>query len=262
MSSFHLTKWYLDCVSERGDLVIGYSALLQLGLLKFPLAGRLYRTDGRTESTGSLTRRWLQPQPESGSLTWNCPKLDIQGIWKPLSAPVRRVLLQDSTGSVAWDCVQPSADVAVKLGNDSVICGLGYAERMEITVPPWKLGIRALQWGRFVSKSDSVVWIVWDGERSLSLLLHNNVEIPEAGIEQDRIVLGQDRQLIFDEPQVVRQGVINDTALSSIPLVRAVLPKWLRSIDEQKWLCRGRLNRADGISTHGWVIHERVSFEP
>jgi len=261
MSSFHLTKWYLDCVSERGDLVIGYSALLQLGLLKFPLAGRLYRIDGRTENAASLTRRWLQPQQDSGSLTWNCPKLDIQGVWKPLSAPVQRVLLEDATGSVVWDCVQPSADVTVRLSGGSEIRGLGYAERMEITVPLWKLGIRTLQWGRFVSKSDSVVWIVWHGQRPLSLLIHNGIEIPDGKVEQDRIILKQDRQLIMDEPQILRQGVINDTALSSIPLVRAVLPKWLRKIDEQKWLCRGRLELADGISTHGWVIHERVSFE-
>jgi len=261
MSSFRLTKWYLDCVSEHGDLVIGYSALLQLGLLKFPLAGRLCRIDGRIESSASLTWRWFQPQQETGSLIWNCPKLDIQGVWKPLAAPVRRVLVQDSTGSVMWDCVQPSADVAVRLGDDCEIRGLGYVERMEMTVPPWQLGIRTLQWGRFVSQSESVIWIVWVGERPLSIVFHNGVEVPNGCVEQDQIVLGQDCQLTMHEPQVLRQGVVNNTVLSSIPLVRAVLPKWLRSIDEHKWLCRGQLELADGTLSHGWVIHERVSFD-
>ncbi|PWB70033.1 hypothetical protein C3F09_09635 [candidate division GN15 bacterium] len=260
MNSFRLVKWYLDCVSERGDFIIGYSALLQLGLLKFPLIGQLSRIDGKMENSASLSRR-SEPRPESGGLHWHCPGLEIDGIWKPHSSPVRRTLFNEPAGSVVWDCLQPSSEVTVTGRNRCEIRGLGYAERMEVTIAPWKLGLRTLQWGRFVSLFDSVIWILWDGDRDLTMILHNGSEVPDGKIGTDSVSLEHNCRLSLTGSQVIRQGQINESVLSSIPMVRALLPNWLQSIDEQKWLCRGVLTRADGTVSDGWVIHERVAFE-
>ena len=41
--------------------------------------------------------------------------------------------------------------------------GTGYAERLELSIRPWRLPIRELRWGRFVSEGASMAWIDWQG---------------------------------------------------------------------------------------------------
>ena len=45
-----------------------------------------------------------------------------------------------------------------------VLRGLGYAEHLSMTIPPWRLPIDTLRWGRFLSPERSVVWIDWQKE--------------------------------------------------------------------------------------------------
>ena len=60
----------------------------------------------------------------------------------------------------------PAAEVSVSLRGFAPLRGTGYAERILITIPPWRLPIRELRWGRWIGEaaSRSVVWIDWRGE--------------------------------------------------------------------------------------------------
>ena len=66
--------------------------------------------------------------------------------------------------------------------------GLGYAERLVLTIPPWKLPIETLRWGRFLSPSDWIVWIDWQGEHPQTIVYRNGarVAVDELGDEQIR----------------------------------------------------------------------------
>ena len=58
--------------------------------------------------------------------------------------PIHRRLFESADGIVDWTCEMPRA--RTRIGE---VCGDGYAEVLHMTVPPWKLPIDELRWGRF-----------------------------------------------------------------------------------------------------------------
>ncbi len=261
MGNFHLTKWYLDCVDERGNAFIGYSARLRWGLLRFNLASRLTRIDGSIESHAAATRSWQQPDSTSDPLAWHSTALGARGIWQADSRPVGGVLFDSTEGRVVWNCLQPRSQTCVTLGPNRVLSGLGYAECLEMTVAPWRLGIHTMRWGRFHSPNHHVIWIRWEGERPLSKAWHNGQEVKLAAVDDRLLELGNGATLSIDNGATLRHGATGDTVLAKLPCVKLLLPRWLAGIKEQKWLSRGKYRDADGASSEGWVIHEHVAFE-
>lgn len=50
-TSFALSKWYLDCVSERGDVFIGYAASLSWKKIRLHQVAALSCVDEHTPGT-------------------------------------------------------------------------------------------------------------------------------------------------------------------------------------------------------------------
>ena len=71
---------------------------------------------------------------------------------RDLAAPM---MYRESAGSIVWTCLQPGSRVNISLG-DRQLAGLGYAECLSVTLPPWRLPLSELRWGRFVSAEHSL----------------------------------------------------------------------------------------------------------
>ena len=154
----------------------------------------------------------------------------------------------------------PGADAEMQVGNIR-LHGLGYVEFLEMTIPPWKLPIEELRWGRFVSTTDSIVWIDWQGDHPLRFVTHNGTKI-DCGVLDDTGVSSRDNllQLKLDQSMVIRSGPIINTALKKIPGIELVVPANILHTDECKWVSRGTLLNGGHPPSTGFAVHEIVRF--
>jgi hypothetical protein len=171
-----------------------------------------------------------------------------------------RTIFQSKDGSVAWACIQPKSQVHLKLQKQNEISGLGYVERLDLSIPPWQLPLEELHWGRFLSEHDSLVWIDWRGPFQKQLIVHNGQECPaEALTESDLILADNSALLHLDCGYELRNGRLGETVLSGISRLVNLLPHQLLAVRECKWRSRGILRTGLG-ETQGWAIHEVVRW--
>ena len=109
------------------------------------------------------------PLEEATTVRWQCKSLEIVGAWERLDPACDAQIYESPEGSIEWHCVQPRSRVALTLGHEVEVRGLGYVERLEMSVAPWNLPLHELHWGRFLSDSDSLVWIDWRGSSPAGL---------------------------------------------------------------------------------------------
>jgi hypothetical protein len=182
-----------------------------------------------------------------------------------VAQPIRRVLLSTDTGNVEWNCLQPTAAAEIDLGNGRRIAGLGYVEHVTLSIPPWRLPIDELRWGRFLSAKEALVWVDWRGEKPLHLIFHNGKELETTEIT-DRGIEARGLTLSLVEKVVIREGPLVTTVLSAIPGIQQLFPVRILGSHECKWLSRGVLKkkwatdsiRAKDMVTTDWAIHEVV----
>jgi len=254
MAAFELSKWYLDCVTSSGDASIAYTGVLNWGPVRLHYSSLL-------ESTGEFvgTRHSLGPQTEpnidKGSLRWQSGALKLNGEWQADSPKIRETIFASDAGSIEWHCLMPRAQARIHNR-----LGLGYAEHLNITIAPWKLPIRTLRWGRFVTQSDWIVWIDWLGDFTRRIVYLNGQIASISLLEDGQIEFCGGARLILDRALVLRQGPLGSTALSVIPGVRDTFPGSLLKVDECKWRSRGRFERPGIPAVEGWAIHERVEW--
>jgi len=104
-SGFSLVKWYLDCVTDSGDVAILYSARLKWhgpSLAHSSLIGVV--GESRTERS-SLRSAKIGLDAEMISV--DAPQLGLHGVWIAQSAPFERTVFENQQGSVVWNCLQP-----------------------------------------------------------------------------------------------------------------------------------------------------------
>jgi len=254
-SGFSLVKWYLDCVTDSGDVAILYSARLKWhgpSLAHSSLIGVV--GESRTERS-SLRSAKIGLDAEMISV--DAPQLGLHGVWIAQSAPFERTVFENQQGSVVWNCLQPSADVRVIAGGNTW-AGRGYAECLTLTLPPWKLPMRHLLWGRFVSRHDALAWIDWQGPYSMRLVLHNGAEALNPSISEHEVSCHA-ATLRMDEPVSIRAGRLASTVLPGAPALAGIFPSSIFNIEERKWRSRGVL-RTQRHQSLGWVIHESVAW--
>ncbi len=225
---FHLSKWYLDCVGEDGSVFLAYRAELCWRDLRLHFASVL--------DHDTLLQETPPPRQTSGVWQWESPCLGVSAHWDPLDQPVHRTLIE----GVDWSCHVPRGRAqAVVRGKH--IRGLGYVEHLTLTVPPWRLPIRELRWGRFLGEQTGLVWIECSGPHPLSEVFLN-------GSPADAAVL---EALVLDAGRTLRDGPIS-TILSGIG---KLFPARILQLRETKKCSRGLL-RDDA----GWAIHEEVRW--
>jgi len=229
---FQLSKWYLDCVSGPGEVFLAYCAELRWRGLHLHYASVLGHSSSLREVPAPVWRG-------DGVLEWNAPALGVTGRWEALDPPIQETLMD---GACQWHCLVPRARTEVHIRDVSLL-GLGYAEHLTMSVPPWRLGIEELRWGRFLSETDGLVWIEWRGPKPARLRWHNGVRA------------GEELELEIRDREVLREGPLIETALSFIPNIRKLFPARILGLREAKWRSRAALGAADG-----WAIHEVVEW--
>jgi len=255
-SEFSLVKWYMDCVTHLGDAAILYCAELHWRGAHLTYASVLSVIGGTTQSRSSMRRYRLSSANDQIAIEF--PRLGVSGRWKADAAPIERIIYESAAGTVHWNCVQPRSLVELRVG-ERELTGLGYAECLTLTVPPWQLPMRQLRWGRFVSSSDSLAWIDWQGEHTTSFAVHNG-RVCELLSASDSEVEIRDATLRMEASFTLRAGRLGATILPGAPALGRLFPRSLFNVEEEKWRSRGRLN-AQGRLSEGWVIHEVVHWK-
>ncbi|MGD0667955.1 MAG: hypothetical protein ABSB23_10350 [Bryobacteraceae bacterium] len=254
MAAFRLSKWYLDCVSDSGDATILYTGAVRWGSFCLNYSSVLESAAGAVTTRRSL-RAVEEPVLAGDSLHWRSGSLRIEGDWSADSAPLRAMVFSSGAGIVEWHCLMPRARARIGARQ-----GLGYAEHLTMTIAPWRLPLRTLRWGRFLSASEWAVWIDWQGEFTRTLVYRNGREAGTVSIEDARIVFDDGTRLVLDRSLVIREGPLGLTALSGIPGIRALAAGRLLRATESKWRSRARLEREGAPPVEGWAIHETVEW--
>lgn len=257
-NSFLLTKWYLDCVAESGDTAILYTADLRWNAVSLHYSSVLTFHDGRISSASSLQEN-AAPKVDAHKIAFKHSRLGVEGGWMALRPPADRTLFQKDDGSVHWNCVQPMSQVDLLLPGNFRIAGLGYAECLTLTILPWQLPLTSLNWGRYLSQQDAVVWIDWQGADSRRTVIHNGEEQAADSITEFEVRFGTGGRLDLDSGLVLRQGRLGDTVFPGISRLASLLPRSMLSVDECKWRSRGKF-RGPGGESFGWAIHEVVKW--
>jgi len=252
---FSLVKWYMDCVTDEGEAVILYCAEMLWRGIHVTYSSVLSTNEQTATTRSSMSSYRLVPTDEL--ILVEIPRLKVSGKWQAAAAPLEHTVYESAAGSVVWNCVQPRASARVSVG-ERVLMGLGYAERLTLTLPPWQLPMRQLRWGRFVSPEESLAWIDWQGPYSTSLAVHNG-KIREIVSASDSELRLNDGVLRMKESLPLRAGPLGSTVLPGAPALKRLLPTSLTNIEEQKWRSRGILEINDRQSL-GWVIHEVVHW--
>ena len=259
--AFEFSKWYLDAVAENGEVFIGYRANLRWRRLRASYAATL--TGG---AQGARTKSTVRPGEEpdffEGALAWAEPKLAVAATWRGAAQSTSRVLHETSEGAVVWRCLMPSAEGSITCGGVA-IRGLGYVEHLSMTLPPWKLPIDTLRWGRFLSPEHSVVWIDWERESARrTWVFANGAEVRGKLSEEDVFFEGGRVRLPQRGRLLLRDGRLSNL-LRNLPLplpLRTRLGSRALSIRETKWRTRGFLEFAGAPAVEAWAIHEVVRF--
>ena len=254
---FLLQKWYFDCVTEAGDVAILYRASVRYGPIRLAYGASLCKpAEGQPRQ-----RTTLRPQTDAETsrhgVSWQCPRLMVDGTWSRLSPGFETSLLSGPSGHIHWQCVCPRAAVDLQLGGHR-LQGSGYVERLTMTIKPWQLPFDELRWGRMIGRDESLIWIDWRGGEARTWVWHND-EPSRCRVHDQRVeVPEKNLVLALRNETLLRGGALNETALRPIRLLTSWLPRW-HAAHETKWLARAALN-GPGCSDTGWSIHEVVRW--
>jgi hypothetical protein len=255
-----LIKWYVDCIDQAGRAVIGYwSAFAWRG-------ARLSINNVALMEPGTPPRYWRSfsrtPEPEvrGSTFTWRAGTLDWSLTGRALAPPFGLRLLDGADGTVDWECAACPMRADVTLPGGGALSGLGYAERLSISLAPWKLPIEELRWGRWIANAGgrSMVWIDWRGAHPLTAVFVDGARSPSAVVTDGRIAAG-DAVLTLPEGPTLLQRSVRDVVGGSGPLSRLLPPAWL-NVRDCKRMSPGTFEAAGSPPETGWAIHEHVRF--
>jgi hypothetical protein len=251
-----LHKWYLDCVGDGGDAAIVYLGRVRLGGLRVHYVELLtIGRGGRRERRRRLSSRAPLSRDASG-LTVAAPAMGFRGRWEPDGAGLEVALLESPEGSIRWRCHSLAGACELQLPDGQRLTGGGYAEELEMTLPPWALPFRELRWGRFAGSGRSVVWIDWREGLERRWLFVDGAAAPAQRLDLAGVAWPAGELAILPGV-VIREADVGRTLLGSLA---GLLPRRLGQARETKWLCPGELRVVGFEPIRGDVIHEVVRW--
>lgn len=253
---FSLTKWYLDVVTDDGRLAIAYWAEVRWNRLRQPLCALMLYSG--TEGAGPWQfsgRPVAPPVLHADGLRWNAEPLELTMHFVRREPAFRQRLLETKDGVLDWYCEIPRADVRLRAG-DTVLEGIGYAERLELGVLPWRIPADEIRWGRFLAPQTSVVWIDWRGDVPRQLVFQDGRLAPTASISDARIQFGGGSELVLLEPRVISADVLGGLLRPLEALGTLVAP--IAHTHQTRWLSRGELQGGAAAPVRAWALHELV----
>ena len=258
MGRFELTKWYIDCVDPDGRVAIAYWASLTWAGLAVTWQSLAIDGGDVPALQRSAAGGGAAPVVAGGTLTWQPDALECVIVAESRQPAIDVPLLADEEApAIEWRCGVPAAAVAIDAKGVAPMRGTGYAERLVLRRPPWRLPIRELRWGRWMTAdaTRSLVWIDWRGEAPRTWLFVDGKALDGASIE-DGLVRGDGVALALDCRRTLKTRAFADVA-GSIPGLAALVPalRWR----DTRWVSGGCLEAADA-AIDGAAIHELVVF--
>lgn len=254
LPSFLFRKWYLDCVRQSGETVIWYAAQLLWRGLSVHYANVLTLSPDIQPQSCTVFRRFPEPKMEGESVIWQPPFSSGNIEWRREDPAISEQLYTADEGSVEWDCLMPRANVY-----GGGFSGTGYVETLRLTIPPWKLPVETLRWGRAHCGKFCIVWIQWLGNHPRADVWINGLSDKDATIDGDQIIWNNGRTLQLTPAQAIREGFVISTVLRESPLLNGILPSKIANLHEAKFLSRAHYITASE-EYEGWAIHETVRF--
>ncbi|MGB7069585.1 MAG: hypothetical protein WBD22_08830 [Pyrinomonadaceae bacterium] len=250
----------MDCITDRGDVFIGYAATLKWRSFTLNYTSVLQRvSDGQPETRTSLLK-FSAPKASKRFIEWSSEPLSIKGTWNARSEPIQQTLYKTESGTIEWNCVQPASNARV-VSRGFEFDGAGYVEHISISIPPWQLPINELRWGRHIADGSSLIWIDWKGPHPLCLVFHKGLAVEGARVTDNEVAFHGGRMMIVPQTsQVLREGPLISTALSMIPGIGSFVPLRMLSTYESKWCSEGVLETAATNAARACVIHETVRW--
>lgn len=255
---FSFTKWYLDGITPAGDTWIGYwTRLAWRGLaVAWHSVARSRSTPALHESSSLAAVD--PPVWRAGHLVWQAPALGVTLEYQPTARSFARTLFRGPGGSVEWHCEVPAAHATCHLTTLPPLEGVGYAERIHFTIPPWRLPLRELRWGRWIAEdaAASLIWIDWLGQEPRTWVVLNGTDLPASRVSDDAVV-GRGAELVMADRHLIRTRALADL-VHGIPALTPLLPKKFLHLRETRWQGRGELRRAGHAPLRGLTLSEHV----
>ena len=263
--NFHLSKWFLDFITENGDAMIFYAAKLTWHGWSTSYTSWLSYDPSSGVSLKSRFRNIQMPLVKDKTITWSDSKYGVSGTWESQVEMIQTRIFNSDEGYLDWKCYQPASKVHLKI-NDNILEGMGYAEQLIITLPPWKIPMDELRWGRFGSDENYLVWIELREKEKCQWLWLNGEKIENCIIEDDHLtlpeknlVLNLDRGVALESEKKIFSVV--EKLIRYIPGINKVIPLKFLMADEFKWLSKGQLQMQGKTLSDGMAIHELVNFK-
>ena len=255
MSSFALSKWYLDCVAAGGRSAIAYATVLQWRGLSLHWSSIDVR-DGSAALARTSLRRVAEPQRRNGTIVWRHAALGASVGCEALLPSFAAELHP----GVDWTCVAPAAKARIEVPDVAPVEGLGYAEHLQLGVLPWRLGIDELRWGRWIADggAHSIVWIEWRGANALTRVFVDGA-LASAGAAGDARIDGDGVSLSLAATRVIVSRTMADV-LQPLRKVAALVPQAFLRSSEVKWTGEATATGFGDVPVSGTTVHEIVRF--
>lgn len=259
-SKISVSRWYLDCVAPNGDFFMGAATSFRRSKLHINHLSGIFCRNDRIDYKSTVAFREVFPRQSGADLTWDCAPLSVCGRWTAVAPPIEQSLYAERNRQVLFHGLAPKAQVEVRIDNDYTLSGVGYADHLEVMADEWTLPIREVRWGRCLTERECFVWFDISGGRPQTWVWRNGVEQSIASVTDDLVALDNNITLGLAYRKPVREGTLGDTVLSSLPVLRYLLPGQFANCYERVWRTRGVLLRdIDQIDT-GWAVHRLMRF--
>jgi len=303
MIPFYLKKWYFDLITPEGDALYFYFITARIaGVARGIVSAHLIGSAGR--EVRAIEKAPFAPEAASGlrlgrhaffhrgggvevRLTFKNLSLDLA--YAPRVAPWRPtpsgVLLKKDGGitkKLRWHVPMPSARVEGAIAVDGVktaVAGDGYLDVVETDIPPWRLPLAELQWGRAHFPDQTLVFNqvrTRQGKFIRNLLLAETRPGSASGqqpaFDDQSFNLQADPRdittslrregafgLLLTDPKVIEESPVVTAERFKLKSARRALERLTGGPREKKMVSRARLT-FNGTTASGTALHERVSW--
>jgi hypothetical protein len=255
MRAFLLSKSYADCVSAEGAAFIAYAFDVSWGPVHLRYNASISCTPATSVRVQTTGLGFTAPVVEGDLVTWTSGRIGFGGNWTRREAPLRKNVHSSQAGSIHWDCVVPAGIAHVQFSNGHSLDGLGYVERIDLSIAPWGMPIRTVRGGHFIAENGSAVWMEWAGQNPVRF---GYLEGRPAALADtsDTAVQFNEGILELSRSKVLREGYLADTVFSRLPDINDLVPRSVLEIEDHKWLSAATLHRPGLPDIIGWAIHE------
>lgn len=232
---------------------------MEFFLIRFVYSGLVFcDSEGFTTEKSTLSK--TKKPVINGTIHFNHKTLKTDVSLQRTDAPIVRLLYKDSDNNeLIWNCHHPKA-LAEILYNGTLYKGFGYAETLFTFIKPWNLPIDELRWGRFLSDSDTLIWIKWTGKYPVNKIFFNGIEYNDAIFENDTINFCDGAyQLKFSEIHLIRKGKLSKLFLK-MKMLKILFDHRILNSLEIKYKSKTSLNKNSIVMSNGWSLFEIVTW--